>query len=94
MYDCKKFLKCSTAFSQFNPWVRKIAWRREWLPTPVSLPREFHGQRRLVGYSSRDHKYSETTVIYTQKPTKKRDLMVCSFHKIKIIKKMRANFWR
>ena len=26
-------------------------WRREWLPTPVFLPGEFHGQRSLVGYS-------------------------------------------
>ena len=24
----------------------------EWLPTPVYLPGEFHGQRSLVGYSS------------------------------------------
>ena len=22
----------------FDPWVRKIPWRREWLPTPVLLP--------------------------------------------------------
>ena len=29
----------------FRPWVRKIPWRREWLPTPVFLPGEFHGQR-------------------------------------------------
>ena len=28
----------------------KIPWRREWQPTPVFLPREFHGQRSLVGY--------------------------------------------
>ena len=34
----------------FNPWVRKILWRREWLPTPVFLPGEFHGLRSLVGY--------------------------------------------
>ena len=27
----------------FNPWVRKIPWRREWLPTPVFWPGEFHG---------------------------------------------------
>ena len=27
----------------FNPWVGKIPWRRKWLPTPVFLPREFHG---------------------------------------------------
>jgi len=23
---------------KFNPWVRKIPWRREWQPTPVFLP--------------------------------------------------------
>ena len=27
-----------------------VPWRREWLPTPVFLPGEFHGQRSLVGY--------------------------------------------
>ena len=26
-------------------------WRREWLPTPVFLPGEFHGQRNLASYS-------------------------------------------
>ena len=36
---------------RFNPWVRKIPWRREWLPTPGLLPRESHGQRSLAGYS-------------------------------------------
>ena len=35
----------------FEPWVRKISWRREWQPTLVFLPGEFHGQRGLVGYS-------------------------------------------
>ena len=24
----------------FNPWVRKISWRRAWQPTPVFLPGE------------------------------------------------------
>ena len=33
---------------KFDPWVRKILWRREWQPTPVFLPGEFHGQRSLV----------------------------------------------
>ena len=37
--------------TRFDPWVGKIPWRREWLPTPVFLPREFHGQRSLAGYS-------------------------------------------
>ena len=27
----------------FNPWVEKITWRREQLPTPTFWPREFHG---------------------------------------------------
>ena len=35
----------------FDPWVGKIPWRREWLPTPVFLPQEFHGLRSLAGYS-------------------------------------------
>ena len=35
----------------FNPWVRKISWRRNWQHTPVFLPGEPHGQRNLVGYS-------------------------------------------
>ena len=35
----------------FDPWVGKIPWRREWQPTPVFLPGESHGQRRLAGYS-------------------------------------------
>ena len=36
---------------EFNPWVRKIPWRRKWQPTPVFLPGESHGQRSLAGYS-------------------------------------------
>ena len=31
--------------------VRKIPWRRKWLPTPVFLSGEFRGQKSLVGYS-------------------------------------------
>ena len=34
-----------------EPWVGKIPWRREWLPTPVFLLAEFYGQRSLVGFS-------------------------------------------
>ena len=33
---------------------------KEWQPTPVFLPREFHGQRSLVGYSPWGHKESDT----------------------------------
>jgi len=35
---------------RFNPWVRKIPWRRAWQPTPVFMPGESHGQTSLEGY--------------------------------------------
>ena len=41
---------------KFDPWVGKIAWRREWQPTPVFLPGESNGQRNLMGYSPWGHK--------------------------------------
>ena len=37
------------------------SWRREWQPTPVWLPGEFHGQRSLVGYSPWGRKESDMT---------------------------------
>ena len=42
------WLSCSRICLQcrrprFNPRVGKIPWRREWLPTPVFWPGEFHG---------------------------------------------------
>ena len=43
---------CQCRRSRFDPWMRMIPWRREWLPTSVFLPGESHGQRNLVGYSS------------------------------------------
>ena len=36
---------------RFDPWVRKIPWRRKCQPTPVFLPVKSHAQRNLVGYS-------------------------------------------
>jgi len=45
----------------FDPWVRKIPWRREWQPTPIFLPGESHGQRSLEGYSPWGRKESDTT---------------------------------
>ena len=44
----------------FDPWVRKIPWRREWLPSPVFLSGESHGQRSLMGYNPYGHKESDT----------------------------------
>ena len=45
----KGFYTCRRLW--FNPWVGKIPWRREWQPSPVSLPGKSHGQRSLIGYS-------------------------------------------
>ena len=42
---------CQRKRHGFSPWVKKIPSRREWQPTPIFLPEEFHGQRRLAGYS-------------------------------------------
>ena len=39
----------------FNPWVRKIPWRREWQPTAVFLPAESQG------YSPQGHTELDTT---------------------------------
>ena len=50
---------------EFNSWVRKIPWRKEWLPTPVLLPREFHGQKSLVDYSPWGHKESDAANAFT-----------------------------
>ena len=45
-----------------------FSWRREWLPTPVSLPEEFHGQRSLAGCYSGGHKQSDMTEWLTHTP--------------------------
>ena len=45
----------------FNPWVRKIPWRRKWQSTPVFFPWRSHGQRSPVGYSPRGLKESGIT---------------------------------
>ena len=45
----------------FSPWVGKIPWKREWIPTPVFWPGEFHRQRSLAGYGSWGRKGSDMT---------------------------------
>ena len=42
-------------------WVGKIPWRKEWLTSPVFLPGESHGQKRLVCYNPWGHKKSNMT---------------------------------
>ena len=35
--QCRRHKRC-----RFDPWIRKIHWRREWPPNPVFLPGESH----------------------------------------------------
>ena len=51
--------KQNTQWNIIQP--QEMIWRREWQPTPVSLPGESHGQRSLVGYSPWGHKELDTT---------------------------------
>ena len=51
----------SSPVPRFNHWVRKIPWIREWLPTPVFLPGDFHGRRNLAGNSQWGRKVSDMT---------------------------------
>ena len=46
---------------RFNPWVRKIPWRRKWQPTAIFLSGKSNGQRNLVDYSPWGHKESGMT---------------------------------
>ena len=46
---------------RFDPWVRKILWRRAWQPTPVFLSGESHGQRCMACYSPQGCKELDKT---------------------------------
>ena len=46
--QCRRCRRC-----RFDPWVRKISWRGKWQSAPVFLPRKFHEERILEGYSPR-----------------------------------------
>ena len=57
--DDRVHLRCR--IPRFDPWVGKIPWGRKWRLIPVFLPREFHRQRSLVGYSLWSCTQSDTT---------------------------------
>ena len=52
---------CQCRRPWFNPWAKKIPWRRKWQPTPVFFLGKSHGQRSLAGYNPRGHKELDTT---------------------------------
>ena len=50
---------------RFDPWVRKMPWRRAWQPTPVFVPGESHGQRSLQGHRVK-HDWSDLARIHAE----------------------------
>ena len=56
-----KEFACQCRRRGFDPWVRKILWRRKWQLVPVFLPGKSHGQRSLAGYSPRGCKELDMT---------------------------------
>ena len=51
---------CQWRRNRFNPWVRKVLWRRKGQPTPIFLPVKSHG------HSPRNLKESDTTATEQQ----------------------------
>ena len=49
---------CRCRRHRFDPWIRKVPWRRKWKPTPVFLPGKSHAERSLVGYKRVRHTFA------------------------------------
>ena len=64
---------CQGRRGGFNPWVGKITQRKKWQLTPVFLPGKSHGQRSLVGYSSRGHKRFRHDLVTKQQQNNNND---------------------
>ena len=60
-WQCRRHKSC-----QFDCWVGKILWKREWLLTLVFLPGEFHEQRlQFMGSSRVKHDWATNTLPLT-----------------------------
>ena len=70
----------------FNPGLGRSPGRGKWLPTPIFLPGEFHGQRSLEGYNSWGGKESDTTEQLTLSSSSSEDK-----HKSRPMGKMQIN---
>ena len=81
-------------------WVQSLDWEdpleKEWQPIPVFLPGEFHGQRRLFGYSPWGCKESDITyTIYSQRSLKWRgQLQILYYYRKIVMKRFRKGFLR
>ena len=73
--QCRRCKRC-----RFDPWIRKISWRRAWQPPLVFLPGEPHGPRGLVGYIPWDHRESDATRWPTHTHTHTHEFTTVSNH--------------
>ena len=48
--SCCQYRRCKR--HGFDPWIRKIPWRKAWQPTPVFLPGESHGQSGIPWWAT------------------------------------------
>ena len=73
----------------FNPWIRKIPWRRGWQPTPVFLPEESHRQSSLADSI---HEVSNCQTRLKQLGTRIRTLNSAAVHKTTLTSDIKFKF--
>ena len=82
---------------RFNPWVRKITWRRAWQPTPIFLRGESHGRgawqatvhrvsKNQTGLST--HTHTHTHNLHIWRKWKNMKIQGPSFFLIKLSRKL------
>ena len=79
--------------TQYPSLCWKIPWRREWLPTPVFLPGELHGKRRLVGHSPWGCKESDMTEGLTLSLSSSSKQIWDAVTRERVIPKLQNNMW-
>ena len=82
---------CQCRRCRFDPWVRKIPWRRKWQPAPGFLPGKPYGRRSLVGYSPWGHKVRHDLATKQQQNPKGRYIRVLFFKGASLVTHMVKN---
>ena len=59
---CRRLKRCG-----FDPWLRKVPWRRAWQPTPVFLPggRQSMGSQRIGHDLAPEHSTALMSIVDT-----------------------------
>ena len=70
----------------FDPWVEKIPWRKERLPTPVSWPGEFHGL--YSPWTRKESDMTELSLFVKQSPWIKSNKLSLNFRDMRQVKEL------